>query len=439
MPKKMKKRAEDRLDRRTFLSKGSGLAFGLLMTDGLIAGAQELKPKKEEKKEGKDQPEKPATPVGCAVIGLGEQGRELLKALSVVPGADVKLVCDTYPQIHKRALERVPKASAVDDYRKVLENKGVQAVWVATPTHQHKDIVLAALQAGKHVYCEAPLAHTVEEARAIAGAALKHPKQVFQPGLQRRLNHLEKHVSGFFRTGVLSKIALARASWSKKTSWKRAAATPERQAQLDWRLNKQVSTGLMGEIAIHQIDAVSWFLRKKPVSIAGMGGVMVWNDGRQVPDTAQVIVEYPGGLRLVYTATLGNSFEADMEIFQGSDAAIMFHKDRAWLFKESDAPNLGWEVYATKENIGSETGIALVANATKLLDEGKDPSEHRDDYTKGPLYYSCETFLNAVRGVEKMTVGPKEGYEATLVALKANEAVMTGSKVTLKPEWFALA
>jgi predicted dehydrogenase len=193
----------------------------------------------------------------------------------------------------------------------------------------------------------------------------------------------------------------------------------------------------MGEIALHQIDVASWFLRSKPVSIVGMGS-SAWKDGREVPDTVQAIIEYANGFRYVYTATLANSFESDRDCFQGSDAALMMHKDRAWLFKEADAPNLGWEVYATKENIHDETGIALVANATKLLDEGLDPSEHKDAYTKGPLYYSCETFLNAVRGQAKTPCGPVEGYEATLVALKANEAVVTGNKVVFQKDWFAV-
>jgi predicted dehydrogenase len=419
--------------RRTFLRTGSGVAVGLLMEG--FANAQEIKPKP---KAGAKPEEKPPTPVTCAVIGCGDQGREIIKALAALPGADTKMVCDTYSAIHKRALERAPKASAVEDYRKVLDDKSVQAVWVATPTHQHKDIVLAALQAGKHVYCEAPLAHTVDDARAIAAAATKAGKQVFHTGLQRRANPLEEHVFGFFRTGVVSKLAMGRASWQKKNTWRRAGGSNERENALNWRLNKQVSTGLMGEIALHQLDLASWFLRAKPVSVSGTGAVMVWKDGREVPDTVQCMFEYPGNFRYMYTATLGNSFEADRDIFQGSDAAIMLHKDRAWLFKESDAPNLGWEVYATKETLGDETGIALVANATKLLDAGLDPSENRNAYTKGPLYYSCETFLNAVRGQAKTPCGPAVGFEATVVALKANEAVLTGNKVVFRKEWFAV-
>ncbi len=429
----MKVTGKRSVGRRLFLRQGSGLAFGLLMADGLPAGAQELKPRPK----AATKSDKAPVPVTCAVIGLGDQGREILKALSLLPGADVKTVCDSYAGVHKRALERTAKAAAVEDYRRLLDDKTIAAVWVATPSHQHKDIVIAALQAGKGVYCEAPLASSVEDARAIAQAAVRLPGQVFQSGLQRRLNPLEQHVHGFFRTGVLSKIAQGRSTWNKKTSWRRAAATAERQTALDWRLSKS-SGGLLGELGIHQIDVATWLLRGKPLSVSGLGGVMAWQDGRQVPDTVQCVFEYPGGVRYAYNATLASSFDGVADVFQGSDAAVMLRPDRAWMFKESDAPNLGWEVYATKETIGDETGIALVANATKLLDEGKDPAANRGAYSKGALYYSCETFLNAVRGAAKTPCGAVEGFEATVVALKANEAVVTGNKITFRKEWFSL-
>lgn len=431
------KRGEDkRLGRRDLLHKGPGFAFGAIFGDALWANAGELKPKARAAPAAGSAA--PPVPVTCAIIGLGDQGRDILKALAALPGASVKWVCDSYAGVHKRALERAPRATAVEDFRKVLDDKSVQAVWIATPSHQHKDIALAALSAGKAVYCEAPLASSIDDARAIAQAALRANKQVFQAGLQRRCNPLEQHVNGFFRTGVLSHLAQGRATWNKKNSWRKAAASPDREAALNWRLSSKTSAGLAGEVGIHQMDVASWFLRGKPVSVTGWGGVMAWKDGRDVPDTVECIFEFAGGIKYVYSATLANSFEGIAEIFQGTDAAVMVRPERAWMFKEADAPNLGWEVYATKENIGDESGIALVANATKLLDEGKDPSENRNAYTRGALYYACETFLNAVRGREKSGCGAQEGFEATLVAGKANEAILTGNKVVFRKEWFAL-
>ncbi len=440
----MKKTSPSSIARRQFLSTGSGATLGLLFGDRVLAEEIKapLKPASAKPSPGKagatKAPDKAPSPVGCAVIGLGDQGRDILRALQSLPGADVQMVCDTYAPVHKRAIERAPKATPVEDYRKVLENKAVQAVWVATPTHQHKDIVLAALSAGKHVYCEAPLAHTIDDARVIAQAARKANKQVFQSGLQRRANTLEQHVFGFFRVGALGKISTAHATYNKKTSWRRPASTPERQTQLDWRLSSKTSGGLLAEVGIHQIDLASWFLRGTPLSVAGTSSTMVWKDNRDVGDTVQAVFEMPGGVQYTYSASLGSSFFGTADLFQGTDATGMLRPERAWLFKEADAPNLGWEVYATKESVGDETGIALVANATKLLDEGLDPAENRNAYLKGALYYACETFCNAVRGLGKTPCGPVEGFDATVVALKANEAVTTGNKIVFRKEWFAL-
>src|SRR5688500_8116419 len=111
------------LGRRTFLRKGSGLAVGVFAGQGLPALAAEIKPKAPA---APAAAAKPPTPVTCAVIGVGDQGRDLLKALGALPGASVKAVCDTYGGIHKRALELAPKATASDDFRKVLADKTVQ-------------------------------------------------------------------------------------------------------------------------------------------------------------------------------------------------------------------------------------------------------------------------------------------------------------------------
>ena len=98
--------------------------------------------------------------------------------------ARIAAICDTYAPALKKAAEIAPAAGAFADARAMLDAVDVEAVVVATP-HLHRELVLAALQAGKHVYCEAPLASTVEDARAIALAALA-ARTVFQGGVQGR-------------------------------------------------------------------------------------------------------------------------------------------------------------------------------------------------------------------------------------------------------------
>jgi predicted dehydrogenase len=114
------------------------------------------------------------------------------------------------------------------------------------------------------------------------------------------------------------------------------------------------------------------------------------------------------------------------------------------MFKETDSPLLGWEVYARKDKLGigedtTGTGIALVADATKLIAQGKQPGEVGQDVTKTALYQALSAFLDSIHTGKKPAAGPLEGYQATLIASKAHEAVMTGSKITFQKEWFDLA
>ena len=142
-------------------------------------------------------------PVKLAIIGLGSRGREILTALARVPSADVAMVCDLYAPAVRRAGEIAPGATGVDDLRRALDSPAIDAIVLATPTPTHAAVVAAALDAGKHVYCEAPLAAAMDDARAIALAARAHPAQVFQGGLQGRSNQLYRHVSRFVKSGVL--------------------------------------------------------------------------------------------------------------------------------------------------------------------------------------------------------------------------------------------
>lgn len=419
------------IDRRRFIGAGSALALGLFTSGGLYA--EEFVAPPALGSEG------PVEPVGCAVIGLGEQGRALLAALGNVPGADVRQLCDSYEASHHRALELAPKAAATTELKAVLDDKAVQAVWIATPTHLHRDVAIAALQAGKHVYCEMPMAGTIEDARAIAKAAQAAGKQVFHAGLQQRTNPQHLHVVKFVRTGALGALAQARGFWHRRTSWRRAAATDERQRALNWRLDKALSTGLMGEVGIHQADVASWFLKGLPLAVTGFGGLMAWRDGREVHDTVQCVLEYADGVRFAYDATLANSFDGNGEVFQGSEAAVLLRDHRAWMFKEADSPALGWEVYAYREKLGDDTGIALVADATKILAAGKQPGENRDiDPRRTPLACACDSFLTSIREKKPSACSALTGFQATVTALTAHQATAAGGRIEFKPEMFQL-
>ncbi len=440
--------------RREFVKSSSSFAAAMAMLGGIPLVAQQ------EKKE--DAPA--GATVKCAVIGCNVWGREILNMLARFPKAEVIAVCDHYEAALRRAKEAAPKAETYTDYTKVLENKEVQAVLVATPSHQHKEIVLAALKAGKHVYCEAPLAHSVEDAREIARAAREAMKSYFQAGLLLRSDPQRKFLLPFVRSGAMGQNVKTRAQWHKKTSWKRPAPTPERETELNWRLRKGSSAGLIGEVGIQQIDVMQWFLAKRPVSVTGFGGVLFWKDGREVEDTAQAVFQYEDGTSFSYEACLATSFDSEYEILYGSAAAIMLRGSKAWLFKEADSPLLGWEVYARKDQFFKETGIALVADASKAT---KTAIDNDDGMGDPPLFFAMNAFLanteliaNAVEdfistfnpndtkalkeyltGIHKSKLPAAsyvEGYESTVISIKANEAVQKKGVVTFEKEWFEI-
>ena len=407
--------------------------------------------------------------VKVGLIGLGPWGREILDQLGRLVQADIAAICDNYPAMLRRSASKAPNAAQVEDYKAILDNTDIQAVIIATASHQHKDLVIAALKAGKHVYCEAPMAASLEDAKAIALAARNSVGQVFQAGLQMRSSPQRLFLLPFIRSGALGKPVMARSQWHKKQSWRASSPNADREKALNWRLNQATSPGLIGEIGIHALDQTGWYFNVEPVAVSGFGSTMLWKDGRDVPDTVQVVVEYPGGLRLSYDATLASSFDGEYELLSGAEATVMMRfdnvgKEVAWMFKEVDSALLGWEVYARKDNFYKETGIVLAAGSSKqtaLVEPTADTPT-----APPPLYHALEAFLSncaevsaavedfktmfnpsdkaaLARNLQSLTPRPyanyQDGYAATVLALKANEAVNGNKRIELNKEWFELA
>lgn len=420
------------ISRRQFLQKGSLAAVGSVLIEhspfvAEIRAAEILRPRRD------DEPV-----ISCGLIGYGKWGRAIGTELEKTGRAHVAAVADRFELMLKRAARELPDAARYTDYHAVLDDPDIPAVLIATPTHAHKQIVLDALAAGKHVYCEAPLASTIEEARDIASAAQSASGQIFQAGLILRSHPQYRSLFGFIRSGALGRATMVRSQWHEKTSWRRASATPERERELNWRLDPSLSNGLAGEIGIHQIDTATWFLNDRPLSATGFGSIALWDDGREVPDTIQAVIEYPGGIRMVYDATLTSSFDAMVDEFVGSDSTIMIRDQNAWMFKEVDAPLLGWEVYARKDRFYKETGVALVADATKLAAQGVDPTKV-DPYPETALHYALQDFIdNNIYGPYEPSASYRVGYEATVAGIRVNESVLAGGPVELKATDFEL-
>ncbi|HEY5913369.1 MAG TPA: Gfo/Idh/MocA family oxidoreductase [Verrucomicrobiae bacterium] len=441
-------------NRRDFL-KGGSVATLMTMLGGVELFAQT---------NGAPAEAKPSGPkVKVAVIGLGSWGREIINTLGRIPQADIAAICDTYAASVRRASTSAPAAKQTEDYKTILADKEIKAVVIATPTHLHKEITLAALAAGKQVYCEAPLANTIDDAKAIALAAKAAKEQIFQAGLQMRSDTQRQFLLPFIRSGAIGQFVMARAQWHRKQSWRATSPKPEREKELNWRLAKATSLGLVGELGIHAIDQAAMYLNMLPTAVSGFGSVCFWKDGREVPDTIQSIVEFQSGVNMIYDATLANSFDAEYEVLFGSDAAVLMRESKAWLFKEVDAALLGWEVYASKETFYKETGIVLKAGASKSVQQPSAAQE--EPYVNTPLSFALTNFLRnsadlmgaaedytssygddkagLLEALAKVNRRPAagflEGYQATVTAIKSNEAVMSGQRITIPKNLYELA
>ncbi len=407
----------------------------------------------------------PPPPINVGVIGLNEWGREILRTLALLPSAPVVAICDNYPGAFARAGKEAPKAKRYDNYTKLLADPDVQAVVIATPTGTHREIVLAALAAGKHVYCEAPLANTIEDAKAIAKAARDAVKLVFQPGLQQRSHPQIEFLLPFIRSGALGKYVMVRAQWHQNATWLRTAPNEARETALNWRLHKATSAGLLGEVGIHQIDNVCNFLRGRPVAVTGFNStIRTYADNRDTPDTVQAVFEFPNGVNFFHDLTICNSYQNSQEVYLGDEAAMMMRDFKAWLFKEPGAHEGGWEVYARHDRFYTETGICLVANASKQTTLGGS-AESFKPYEFEPLYYALDAFTDKagrqtkdvkdfdelypdsepkaladyLKGLKRKPAATwQDGLDASVMAITANQAAINKQKINFEKEWFEL-
>src|SRR5438445_10192305 len=180
--------------RRDFIRIGTGA-----MATGATAKFTLLQPKS---LWGSARPVPPSDTVRFASIGTGVRGCELLQASLRVPGIECVAVCDLYDSRHEAAREAIKKdVPATRDYRKILDRKDVDAVIIATTDHQHRKVVADACAAGKDVYCEKPMSHTVEDGFAMIDAA-QRGNRIIQIGSQGVSSIIYAKAKDIFDSGM---------------------------------------------------------------------------------------------------------------------------------------------------------------------------------------------------------------------------------------------
>jgi predicted dehydrogenase len=271
-------------------------------------------------------------PIQYGFIGPGSRGYRLLERhLQHIDVGQCVALCDIYEPNLSNAMKLFGgKPTAYTDYRKLLENKDVEAVFITTPLYMHYPIMKDALEAGKHVFCEKSLVFKPEEVHGLRALHEANPNLTIQVGLQRRYSSFYQTAKQMVDKGVIGKVTHIFAQWHRNSNWRRKVQDPSMEEQINWRLYRKYSAGLAAELMSHQVDVADWMFGSKPQSVMGVGGTDYWKDGRDIYDNIQLVFEYPTGQKLLYSAIstnrhiMGRRIPGDgcREVIMGTDGAI---------------------------------------------------------------------------------------------------------------------
>lgn len=342
--------------------------------------------------------------VVIGVIGPGGMGTNLLKSFAAQNDVEIAYVCDVDAlrmDAAAKAVESIggktPKA--VKDLRRVLEDKAVDAVIIATPDHWHAPATILACSAGKHVYVEKPCSHNIREGRLMIEAA-RGAKRVVQTGTQSRSTEHVRRAMDLLHSGAIGEVLVAKV-WNSQLRANIGRAKPsEPPAQLDfdlwvgpapmvpyqsnmlpgiWRWWHAFGTGDMGNDGVHDLDIARWGLGAEthPTTIAALGGKYFFDDDQQFPDTQTVIFEYPGDAaggrkkQLIFEQRIWSPY-----VQEGHENGNAFYGTKGMLIL---GKGKGWELFGPRNEprdkmTGNPDGPAHHRNFLECIKSGARPN-----------------------------------------------------------------
>ena len=271
--------------------------------------------------------------IRLGLIGTGSRGMYHLNNLLNIPQAEVVALCDDYEPHLQQAAALYPKAKLFDDYCKLLEDKNVQAVIIATPLGEHEHMALDTLSAGKHLFCEKSMALTLQGCRKIYDKYIESGK-VLYIGQQRLFDPKYIRAMDMIHNGMIGTITGMRAYWYRNNDWRRPVPTPDVERRINWRLYRNSSAGLVTELAAHQLQVGDWALGLRPESVMGYGDIVYWKDGREVFDNISLIYRYPNGVKMSYESVISNKFLGLEELILGDKGTMELEKGK-YYFEEA--------------------------------------------------------------------------------------------------------
>jgi predicted dehydrogenase len=399
------------------------------------------------------------TPVNYGMVGTGSRGTYLLKHLKGIDTGACVALCDISDEAMNKAQQTIggnPKR--YKDWRALLDDKNVEAVYVTTPLFLHFPVTKDALEAGKHVFCEKSLVFKPEEVHALRALVHARPKQILQTGLQRRYSALYQAARGMVERGVLGEVTHVTAQWHRNPGWKYAK---EKGEMGNWRLFRKYSGGLIAELASHQIDVADWMLGMTPEAVMGLGTRDFMNDGRDIYDNVQLIYKYPKGRRMVWTGISTSSHlpalqggRTEMgEIIMGTQGSLHItigddnNKPIAIWFREPNPPAKAQPAKDAKKEkfvagstmVSAAGGRALPVFLDKDMMTGKESFLEKElkfarqwllakgilmpEEDRNPVDIELESFFDACRTGKRPKADLEVGLNDSIAVILSNQAL----------------
>lgn len=336
--------------------------------------------------------------IGTAVIGTGNRGSYLLTSVIDQPDARVAAICDLKPDRLDKAASAAGKDNpfTTKEWRRVIERKDVDAVYVATPPHLHSEMAIAALEAGKHVYCEKPIGVNARQVRDIVRAAKKSNK-IFVAGQQMRSMSSLITAVGKIHGGIIGEV------YQIKAQRHATADLPHDGSSADWYFDASKSGGYLIEQSVHNLDLCNWAANMTPVRCAGFGSVMRYKGqpaGRTIFDNSNLIYEYSNGAKMTFTQNV-------------------FHPRRL--------PNNNQMVYV----YGEKGAADIMTTASVYFHDTNTKEEPLHAKPEEPKHAHTRMFFDLIKGSGTNRADWKVGATAALTAILGHEAMTKQRVVTM--------
>lgn len=330
--------------------------------------------------------------VRVAFIGTGGRGGSLMRSTLAQPAVKVMAVCDIKPDRLDRAATMTArdKPKTVREWKGVLAMADVDAVYIATPCDLHVEMAVAALEAGKHVYCEKPIGiHAAEIGRLVEAA--RKSDRVFVAGQQMRsLSHRAALVERV-REGLIGDVMMVKAQRHSTSDLSHDGTSA------DWFFDAKRSGDVLVEQSVHNLDQINWLLGSRPAFASGFGGVLKWKNqppGRTSMDGYTLSYEYENGVKVSYTN-------------------VFFHP--------AGLPGGGayTYLYGTKGALDCDSCLFYPeGRGAQPIEAAKKPDQQENSNEK-----HIRAFLDQIRGIGKAPAGIEEGAIGALTAILGRESI----------------